>query len=95
MRAALAAVLLVSATAIATPVSSASSPEPTLAPLNENGDHIDDAYIIVFKQGTTTNQMALHLSGVEAWHGLDVSADDLVSPTASPHPPLPCSASPK
>ena len=51
----------------------ATADESALAPLQTTGDHIDDAYIVVFKKGVDLNQIALHLSGVEEWHGSDVS----------------------
>ena len=60
--------------ALASPLASLnSSEESALAPLSGNGEHIDDAYIVVFKKDVTLNQISLHLGGVEEWHGSTVS----------------------
>lgn len=59
--------------ALATPINPTSSDEATLAPLEATGEHIDDAYIVVFKKGIDPNQIALHLTGIEQAHGADVS----------------------
>ncbi|WRT64771.1 uncharacterized protein IL334_001705 [Kwoniella shivajii] len=56
--------------ALATPINPTSD-DAQIAPLAENGDHIEDAYIVVFKKGVDTNQIALHLTGIEEQHGLD------------------------
>jgi hypothetical protein len=58
--------------AFATPI--APSAQPSAAPLYKSGEHIEDAYIIKFKEDINPTQIALHLSSVEATHGLDVSA---------------------
>ncbi|WWD21497.1 hypothetical protein CI109_105983 [Kwoniella shandongensis] len=55
--------------ALATPI--APQPEPTLAPLEASGEHIEDAYIVVFKKGVDPTQIALHLTNVEQAHGAD------------------------
>ncbi|OCF58808.1 cerevisin [Kwoniella mangroviensis CBS 10435] len=70
MRFQLATALLLPTLALATPINP-SSEEGKLAPLSESGEHIDDAYIVVFKKGIDANQIALHLSGVEQEHGAD------------------------
>lgn len=57
---------------LATPLASSIS-DVKLAPLNAGGEHIDDQYIVVFKKGVDSTQIALHLAGVEDWHGADVS----------------------
>ena len=44
-----------------------------LAPLSTTGQHIDDAYIVVFKKGVDKSQVALHLTAVEGFHLADVS----------------------
>ncbi|OCF45887.1 cerevisin [Kwoniella heveanensis CBS 569] len=69
MRFQAAAALLTLPLALATPTPA--QPESTLAPLESSGEHIDDAYIVVFKKGLEANQIALHLTGVEQSHGAD------------------------
>ena len=67
-------ILLVPLGVLASPLSNLNSAEESpLAPLEEGGQHIDDSYIVVFKKGIDTNQIALHLAGVEDWHGQEVS----------------------
>ena len=59
---------------LATPLSQINSAEGSpLAPLHAAGEHIEDAYIVTFKKDVDPSQVALHLSGVEDWHGADVS----------------------
>jgi cerevisin len=59
---------------IATPLATLySDGQLKLAPLSTTGEHIEDAYIVVFKKGVDINQIALHLSAVEDTHGADVS----------------------
>ncbi|ORY31022.1 peptidase S8/S53 domain-containing protein [Naematelia encephala] len=65
------AVALILPFALATPIATGAVPEATLAPLSTNGEHIEDAYIVVFKKGVDLNQIALHLTDVEEWHGAD------------------------
>lgn len=65
------AVAVLSTLAIATPLAKRSN--TPLAPLSEEGDRIDDSYIVVFKKDVNVDQMAFHLGGVEESHGLDVS----------------------
>ncbi|WWC67952.1 uncharacterized protein I206_101871 [Kwoniella pini CBS 10737] len=55
--------------ALATPITT--SQDGTLAPLSENGEHIDDAYIVVFKKGVDATQIALHMTGIEQHHAND------------------------
>ncbi|KIR35938.1 cerevisin [Cryptococcus deuterogattii MMRL2647] len=56
--------LLLPLAALASPIA-----QPTLAPLEAtSGDHIDDAYIIVFKKGVDVNQIALHIGQVQELH---------------------------
>jgi hypothetical protein len=43
------------------------------APLSSNGDIIADNYIVVFKKGTTVDQISLHLDQVSASAALSVS----------------------
>lgn len=74
----IAAVLLAPLAALATPVATGNDAQPTLAPLSTTGEHIDDAYIVVFKKGVDPNQIALHLSGVEQAHETDVSDSFLI-----------------
>lgn len=62
---------------LATPLASSIN-DVKLAPLNAGGEHIDDQYIVVFKKGVDPTQIALHLAGVEGWHGSDVS-DSVIS----------------
>ena len=61
------------ASPLANPIATAQGASSSLAPLSATGEHIEDAYIVVFKKGVDINQIALHLSGVEQWHGSDVS----------------------
>ena len=76
MRSLIAVALIASASSVlATPITSAPAAEASLAPFSENGDHIDDSYIVVFKKGVSTDQIALHLTGVQAWHAVDVSCN--------------------
>jgi hypothetical protein len=63
----------VAATLITLTIVYASPLAQQLAPLSTTGDHIDDAYIVVFKKGVDVNQVALHLTSVEDMHGADVS----------------------
>lgn len=61
--------LLLPLAALASPIA-----QPTLAPLEAtSGDHIDDAYIIVFKKGVDVNQIALHIGQVQELHAASVS----------------------
>lgn len=61
--------LLLPLAALASPIA-----QPTLAPLEAtSGDHIDDAYIIVFKKGVDVNQIALHIGQVQELHAANVS----------------------
>ncbi len=73
MRGIFATALLIPLSVLASPLSLNNLEESVLAPLNEGGEHIDDSYIVVFKKGVDPNQIALHLSGVNDWHGADVS----------------------
>lgn len=61
------------ASPLATPSATGPDAEATRAPLSTTGEHIEDAYIVVFKQGVNLDQISLHLSGVEQTHGADVS----------------------
>ena len=72
------------ASPLATSTTSGNEVQPTLAPLSTTGDHIDDSYIIVFKDGINLDQIALHLSGVEQWHGADVSSSAIELNISSP-----------
>ncbi len=74
MRLAVAALLLPFALAspLATPAATGQDAQMSLAPLSTTGELIEDSYIVVFKQGVNLDQIALHLSDVEKWHGLDV-----------------------
>ena len=76
MRVAVAALLL--PFVLASPLATRHATEPTLAPLEAAGEHIDDSYIVVFKKDVNPAQIALHLSGVESWHGASVSRPFLV-----------------
>ncbi|KAL7419997.1 proteinase B [Cryptotrichosporon argae] len=55
---------------LATPITTPPD-APVIAPLRTTGEHIDDAYIVVFKKGINRDQIALHLADVEGWHGTD------------------------
>ena len=68
---------LVLANPISSPATSPEDVQSTLAPLSTTGDHIEDSYIVVFKQGINLDQIALHLSGVEQAHGADVSENNI------------------
>jgi hypothetical protein len=80
---ALLSLTLVLATPLATPNSAEGSP---LAPLNTGGEHIEDAYIVVLKKDVNPAQVALHMAGLDKWHGADVSSQ-AVSVVLSPSPP--------
>lgn len=71
----LVATALLSLTAVlATPLATTNSAEGSpLAPLNAGGEHIDDAYIVVLKKDVNPAQVALHMAGLDKWHGADVS----------------------
>lgn len=70
------------ASPLATPSISGQDARPTLAPLSATGEHIEDSYVVVFKQGVNLEQIALHLSGVEEWHGADVRVPFILLPVA-------------
>lgn len=66
--------------ALASPLVGRSSPAEDdaaaqLAPLSatDGAEHIEDSYIVVFKKDVNVDQIALHLSVVDEWHGLSVS----------------------
>ncbi|WVO16533.1 hypothetical protein L204_104212 [Cryptococcus depauperatus] len=63
MRLFAASLLLLPFVAVATPIAN-------MAPLEASpvGNHIDDAYIVVFKKGVDASQIALHLNHVEELH---------------------------
>ncbi|AFR97590.1 cerevisin [Cryptococcus neoformans C23] len=65
MRFTAASLLLLPLAALASPIA-----QPSLAPLEapSGGDHIDDAYIVVFKKGVDVNQIALHIGEVQELH---------------------------
>lgn len=58
--------------ALASPLAKRSS-NARLAPLREEGESIEDAYIVVLKKDISPHIMALHLGSVEETNGLDVS----------------------
>nr|KIR49567.1 cerevisin [Cryptococcus bacillisporus CA1280] len=63
--------LLLPLAALASPIA-----QPILAPLEAtSGDHIDDAYIIVFKKGVDVNQIALHIGQVQELHAANPLQD--------------------
>lgn len=70
MRFTAASLLLLPLVALASPIA-----QPTLAPLEapSGGDHIDDAYIVVFKKGVDASQIALHIGEVQELHAASVS----------------------
>lgn len=70
MRFTAASLLLLPLAALASPIA-----QPSLAPLEapSGGDHIDDAYIVVFKKGVDVNQIALHIGEVQELHAASVS----------------------
>jgi hypothetical protein len=68
MRSFIIATALSATLSLATPVTST-----PLAPLSSEGEHIEDAYIVVLKKDITPDQMSLHLLDVEQTHALDVS----------------------
>lgn len=73
------------ALAAASPIGPATpGPAPSLAPLQERAGarDIDDAYIVVFKQGTSLEQVSLHLGVVGSWYAADVSGLGFVGYTA-------------
>lgn len=53
---------------IATPIN-----QNEIAPLSSDGETIEDNYIIVFKKGVTTDQIALHLDSITASSATSVS----------------------
>jgi len=60
---------------LATPLSQINSAEESpLAPLHVGGETIEDAYIVTFKKDVDPSMVAMHLAGVEDWHGADVSS---------------------
>lgn len=75
MRSIFATVLLIPLSVLASPLGTyqQGQEQPYLAPLNAGGEHIDDSYIVVFKKGVDPSQIALHLAGVDEWHGSNVS----------------------
>lgn len=56
--------------ALASPLAKRSS-NARLAPLREQGESIEDAYIVVLKKDISPHMMALHLGSVEETNGLD------------------------
>lgn len=58
--------------AIASPLAKRSH-NAHLAPLTEEGESIEDSYIVVLKKNVSPTLMALHLGSVEESNGLDVS----------------------
>lgn len=75
--------LLLPLAALASPIA-----QPTLAPLEAtSGDHIDDAYIIVFKKGVDVNQVALHVGQVQELHAANVSITICSLPLDRDHRP--------
>lgn len=67
-----AAVTLALPLALASPLAKR-SPGAVIAPLREEGEQIDDAYIVVLKKDVTPAMMAFHLGSVEESNGVDVS----------------------
>lgn len=75
--------LLLPLAALASPIA-----QPTLAPLEAtSGDHIDDAYIIVFKKVVDVNQVALHVGQVQELHAANVSITICSLPLDRDHRP--------
>lgn len=72
---------------LATPLATTNSAEGTpLAPLNAGGEHIDDAYIVVLKKDINPDQVALHMAGLDKWHGADVSTRAALAIPSFPPP---------
>jgi cerevisin len=68
MRLPLAALFSLLPVILATPIK-----ERSLAPLMSSGETIQDSYIVVFKDGVTPEQIALHLNSVSDWNQASVS----------------------
>ena len=66
------AVTLLLPLALASPLAKRSS-GGRIAPLKEEGESIEDSYIVVLRKDVEPAMMALHLGSVEESNGLDVS----------------------